>query len=159
MNYIINRLLVFVVAFLTSCGGTSTPKDQFSTNTNSNISIEESTGTAEVKLTNFSMADVARFTLSSFMGQPSKKIKVVQKDGLYNVTYTRKSDLQKFSYNVKMKGNRVIWAPIDGRWRDGTGEIGLYDEIINFEERGKKLIITITYSDGSSSVKEFKNSD
>lgn len=35
-----------------------------------------------------------------------------------DVSYIRKSDSQKFSYKIKFDGNKILWANIDGRWRN-----------------------------------------
>ena len=126
--------------------------EDFRTNESENQAlISETIEQKKVALKNFSKEDVARFTISSVMGQPSKKIKVKKEGELYYVSYVRKSDSQKFKYKIKIDGNRIVWANIDGRWRDGD-----YDERISFEEADNKLKITQTFSDGSGDTKEFK---
>ena len=67
-------ILLTIVASLTSCGD--------STTTNEQVSSEKQTPIIETEklqkgiLTNFSKEDVARFAISSIMGQPSNSIKV-----------------------------------------------------------------------------------
>jgi hypothetical protein len=55
---------------------------------------------------------------------------------------------------MKIEGKKIVWANIDGRWRDGQ-----YDERISFEENGNKLIINQIYSDGSVDAKEYKKGE
>ena len=98
----------------------------------------------------FSKEDIARFTISAIMSQPSNKIKVEFLNGLYFVSYIRKSDSKKLEYKIQIDEKKVIWGDIDGRWRNGE-----YDEIIYFEESDNKLKIIQIFSDGSSNIKEF----
>ncbi len=141
--------LIFVV-LLTSCGNSSTE----------NVSSVEQTPIVETEikqkgtLTNFSKEDIARFAISSIMGQPSKTIKVKDENGLYILSYIRKSDSKKFDYKIKIDEDKVLWANLDGRWRD-TG----YDEKISFEEHDQTIKITQTFSDNSVDVKEFKKGE
>lgn len=100
----------------------------------------------KVDLKDFTEFDIAEFTMASIMYQPTK-IMTTKKDGEnIIVSYIRPSDSQKFSYRIKIEGHRIIWATIDGRWRDSSE-----DEYITFEEEKKKIIITQRFSDGSSS--------
>ena len=145
-------LLSIIVASLTNCGNSSTTTEQVSTDNQTTIAETDKTEKAELK--NFSKEDVARFAISSIMGQPSKKIKVRLENGLYYVSYVRKSDSKKFDYNIKINGSTIVWANIDGRWRDGE-----YDERISFEETDNKLKITQTFSDGSGDTKEFNKGE
>ena len=102
-------------------------------------------------LKNFTYEDVARYTMASVMGQPTKIIKATKNKELYFVSYVRKSDNQKFEYKVKFDGNDILWANIDGRWRNSE-----YDEKISFEENNDKLKIIITFSDSSQDIQEYK---
>ncbi|WP_051200256.1 hypothetical protein [Flavobacterium subsaxonicum] len=102
-------------------------------------------------LQNFTYEEVAKYAISTIMGQ-SPSIMSASKDGdLYVVYYVRKSDKQKFTYKLKFNDDVVIWANIDGRWRDTK-----YDEKIRFTEFGNTLKIQTTYSDGSSGIEKFK---
>jgi hypothetical protein len=140
-----------IIAALTSCGGSSSTTEQVSTDQQTPIA---ETNKPEVELKNFTKEDVARFAMSSIMGQPSKKIKVRLENELYYVSYIRKSDSQKFNYKIKIDGKTIVWASIDGRWRDGQD-----DERISFEENDNKLTITQIYSDGSVDSKEYKKGE
>ena len=145
-------LLSIIIASLTSCGGSSTPStEQVATEQQKPIA---ETSNGEVELKNFTKEDVARFAISTVMGQPSKKIKVRLEKELYYVSYVRKSDSQKFNYKIKIDGKTIVWANIDGRWRDGQ-----YDEKISFEEADNKIKITQIFSDGSGDSKEFKKGE
>jgi hypothetical protein len=108
----------------------------------------------EVGLKDFTLADVSRFAIASVMGQPSKTIKVAEQPRYYLVSYTRKSDSQKFEYKIKFEDQNIIWAPLDGRWRDSH-----LDEKITYSESNKKIKIKQTFSDGSSGFKEYLKGD
>lgn len=110
--------------------------------------------TNDIVLENFSYEDIARYTMSSIMGQPTKTIKVTKSKDLYYVSYIRKSDSQKFSYKIKFDGNKILWANIDGRWRNSV-----YDEKISFTEKNNKVSIIQTFSDNSEDIKEYKKGD
>lgn len=110
--------------------------------------------TNDIVLENFSYEDIARYTMSSIMGQPAKTIKVTKSEDLYYVSYIRKSDSQKFSYKIKFDGNKILWANIDGRWRNSE-----YDEKISFSVKNNKVSIIQTFSDNSEDVKEYKKGD
>ncbi len=105
-------------------------------------------------LKNFTYEDVSRYTMASVMGQPTKIIKATKNKDLYFVSYIRKSDKQKFEYKVKFEGNDILWANIDGRWRNSE-----YDEKISFEENEEKLKIITTFSDASQDIQEYKKGD
>lgn len=102
-------------------------------------------------LKTFSNENIARYTMSSIMGQPPKIITAIKKGNLYYVSYIRKSDRKKFDYKIKFDGNKILWSNIDGRWRDSK-----YDEKITFVERNNKLSIIQTFSDGSEDIQEYK---
>jgi hypothetical protein len=107
---------------------------------------------------NFRKEDIARYTISTIMGQSSRSI-LSEKAGEYFVlTYIRSSDEEIFTYRVKFDENKIIWSGfIDGkwgRWRDSD-----LDDEITYEEIGDKLVITLLFSDGSSNVQEFKIGD
>lgn len=105
-------------------------------------------------LSKFSKEDVARFAISSIMGQSSNSMKVKFERDIYYVSYLRKSDLKKFSYRIKIEGNRILWANVEGRWRDSE-----HDEKISFQENDNTLSIIQTYNDGSTDIKEFKKGE
>jgi hypothetical protein len=116
--------------------------------------VPEITVKEEITLKNFTYEDIARYTMASIMGQPSKIIKVRKKDELYFVSYIRKSDHQKFDYKIKFDGNKILWANFDGRWRDSK-----YDEKITFVEKDNKLKIIQTFDDNSQDIQEYKIRD
>jgi hypothetical protein len=151
MKSIKTIFLSIIIAALTSCGGSSSTTEQVSNDQQKPIA---ETTKPEGELKNFTKEDVARFAISSIMGQPSNKIKVRLENELYYVSYVRKSDSQKFNYKIKIDGKTIVWASIDGRWRDEQ-----YDERISFEENENKLTITQIYSDGSVDAKEYKKGE
>jgi hypothetical protein len=105
-------------------------------------------------LQNFAYEDIARYTIASVMGQPTEIITATNNKNLYFVSYIRKSDKQRFDYKIKFEGNKIIWASIDGRWRNSE-----YDEKISFEENGEKLKIITTFSDMSQDIQEYKKGE
>ncbi|WP_090996423.1 hypothetical protein [Pedobacter insulae] len=153
MKRIKNILLLIIAASITACGGSSAPQQERAS-INQQTGIVETYKPAKADLINFSKSDVARFAISSIMGQSSKNIKVRSENELYYVSYMRKSDSKKFDYKIKIDGNTLVWANVDGRWRDGE-----YDERISFEETGNRLKIYQTFSDGSIEIKEYKIGD
>lgn len=112
--------------------------------------ILEAPSSPKALLKKFTEADVAKFVMSSVMSQPSKIISVKKDGDIYVVSYTRRSDGQRFVYKVKIEGFGAVWGNIDGRWRDSAE-----DEMIVFVEEGKKLKIIQRFSDGSTIEKEF----
>lgn len=143
-------ILNLIVVVLTSCGNSSNEK----------VSNEQQTPIVETEikqrgiLTNFSKEDVSRFAISSIMEQPSMTIKVKSENGLYIVSYIRKSDSKKFRYKIRIDGDKILWANLDGRWRNTE-----YDEKVSFEENGQTLKIIQTFSDNSVDIKEFKRGE
>lgn len=105
-------------------------------------------------LKNFKYEDIARYTIASIMGQPTKIINATKNKDTFFVSYIRKSDKQKFEYKIKFDGNQILWASIDGRWRNSE-----QDEKISFEEKEGKLKIITTYSDMSQDIKEYKKGE
>lgn len=143
-------ILFIIVIFMINCN--QKKKDiQPSEQALPKIEIETSDHTV---LKDFSYEDIARYTMSSVMGQPSKIIKVIKNEDLYYVSYIRKSDNQKFSYKIKFDGNKILWANIDGRWRNSE-----YDEKISFVEKNNKVSIIQTFSDNSTDIREYKKGD
>ncbi|QLC65553.1 hypothetical protein LPB248_04370 [Flavobacterium sp. LPB0248] len=129
-------------------------KEQTKTNLTVETEIPKIKEKEEITLKNFTYEDIARYTMASIMGQSSKIIKVRKKDELYFVSYIRKSDHQKFDYKIKIDGNKILWANIDGRWRDSK-----YDEKITFVEKDNKLEIIQTFDDNSQDIQEYKIGD
>ncbi|MEI7585230.1 hypothetical protein [Runella sp.] len=107
-------------------------------------------GSLVVTKSKFTEADIAKYAISTIMSQPTKIISVKKKGTLFLVSYTRRNDGEYFSYRVKIDGNKVIWASIDGRWRDRS-----YDDTIIFKEIGGKIMIHQIYTDGSDNIKYF----
>lgn len=116
--------------------------------------ITEESEIEEVLLKNFTYEDVARYTISSVMQQSPEIMRTSKKDDLYFITYIRKSDKQKFEYKIKFDDNNILWANIDGRWRNSQ-----YDEKLSFVENGDKLKIIQTYSDGSEDIQEYSKGE
>lgn len=106
------------------------------------------------QLKEFTNEELAKFTISSIMGQTPKIMKSEKRNDFYHVSYIRPSDSQKFEYKIKFDGDRIYWATIDGRWRNDS-----LDEKIIFIEEGKNLKIIQIFSDSSSSTDTYTKSD
>ena len=117
--------------------------------------IKEVKKVKDTILKNFAYEDVARYAMASVMQQPSNIIKATKNNGLYYVSYIRKSDKQTFEYKVKFNDKKIIWGDIGGRWRDSKYD----DELISFAENDNKLNIILTYSDGSEDIQEYKKGE
>lgn len=141
----------FLLLFSLSCNDSSKSIEEGSNK--QEPSSKENTISEKVELINFSNDDIARFAISSIMGTPSKKIKVRYENGIYYLSYIRKSDSTKWENRIKIEGREIFWATLEGRWR-----ISKEDEKISFEEIGSKLKITQVFSDGGVVIKELVNS-
>jgi len=105
-------------------------------------------------LKTFTYEDIARYTMASIMGQPPKIITAIKKENFFYVSYIRKSDKKKFDYKIRFNGDTILWANIDGKWRDSQ-----YDEKISFIEKNNIISIIQIFSDGSRDIQEYKKGD
>lgn len=104
----------------------------------------------QVFLAKFSTSEIAVYAISTIMNQPVQRINHREENGYYVISYIRSSDNQSFSYRVKIESNQIIWATIDGRWRDSP-----MDDKIIYSIDDEKLTISQEFSDGSKVIKEF----
>ncbi|OUL62732.1 hypothetical protein [Flavobacterium sp. AJR] len=118
------------------------------------IQTQEISKVEETILKTFTYKDIARYTMAAIMDQSPKIIKATKINDLYYVSYIRKSDNQKFEYKIKFNGNQILWANIDGRWRDSQ-----YDEKISFIEKDNRINIIQTFSDSSQDIKKYKKGE
>lgn len=118
------------------------------------IQTQEISKVEETILKIFTYEDIARYTMAAIMDQSPKIIKATKNNDLYYVSYIRKSDNQKFEYKINFNDNEILWANIDGRWRNSK-----YDEKISFTEKDNQIDIIQTFSDGSEYVKEYKKGE
>lgn len=118
------------------------------------IQTQEISKVEETILKIFTYEDIARYTMAAIMDQSPKIIKATKNNDLYYVSYIRKSDNQKFKYKIKFNDNEILWANIDGRWRNSK-----YDEKISFAEKDNQINIIQTFSDGSEYIKEYKKGE
>ena len=143
-------IFISIVIMLISCK----KSEQIQTIEQEPIQVEAINNNEENNLKNYTYEDIARFTMSSIMGQTANTIKVSKEDNLYFVSYIRKSDKQKFKYKIKFEGSDIVWANNDGRWRNSQ-----YDEKISFKEEANQLNIIQTFSDGSQDIQSFKKGE
>ncbi|MEL0650669.1 hypothetical protein V6246_04495 [Algibacter sp. TI.3.09] len=137
-------ILILTMTF-SNCGNKKNEEE-----TNSKTELEK----VEFPKKVFTESEIAKYTVSAIMNQPPEIIKVKDNGGIYNVSYTRKDDGEKFDYKIKISGNKVTWGNIDGRWRDTK-----FDEKIKYSEKDNKLKIIQTFENGSKIVKEFKKTE
>jgi len=143
-------IFISIIVLLISCK----KSEQIQTIEQEPIQVEAINNIEKDTLKNFTYEDVARFTMSSVMGQTANTIKVLKKDDLYFVSYIRKSDKKKFEYKIKFDASDIVWANTDGRWRNSQ-----YDEKISFKEEANQLNIIQTFSDGSQDIQSFKKGE
>lgn len=141
-----NIIYCICIILILSC------KDQQIENVLENeTTVTQEIETKNVSLKNFTYEDIARYTMAYIMGEPTKIIKVKKNRDFYIVSYIRQSDSKKFEYKVKFENDNIVWANIDGRWRDSQ-----YDEKLKFLEKENSLQIIQTFSDGSLDIQEYK---
>lgn len=115
---------------------------------NRNLIVEEPIIT-KFELKNVTYNQLAKFAVSFiFNQQGNKTIKSSFNGEYYEVTYIRENDQTNWNVKIKFEENRIIWATNTGRWR--------YDEKIYFDEKENEVLIKQMFSDGSSSVDNFK---
>ncbi len=145
------RLLFLVLSIsLIGCENKSKNILKVESQTIENENIKETKG----QLKEFTNEELAKFTISSIMGQSPKIMKAEKADDIYYISYIRPSDSQKFESRIKFDGDRIYWATIDGRWRNDT-----LDEKITFIEENKSIKIIQIFSDSSSSTDTYSKSD
>jgi hypothetical protein len=148
-------IITFLIAILfTSCKQNEQSNEIMHEKIKETDTVVEIVKIEENILKNFTYEDIARYTMASVMGKPTKIIKATKNKDLYFVSYIKKSDKQKLEYKVKFEGNKILWANIDGRLRNLE-----YDEKISFEENGEKLKIITTFSDMSQDIQEYKKGE
>jgi hypothetical protein len=98
-----------------------------------------------VELKNHTYEQVSRYAIASIMNHDPKTIVVKKSDDIYYATYMG-ADIY-YTYKVTFKGDQILWAVKEGRWRDTDA-----DEKIYFEEEGVDIKIIQSFSDGSESI-------
>jgi hypothetical protein len=97
---------------------------------------------------------VCRAAVAALNGRDPAIIKVERVGGgIAHVGYVRPNDGKAWKNQCRVEGDRVVWASVDlngpgsgpGRWRTDTE-----DEVVTYAIEGKKVKVTIRYSDGST---------
>jgi hypothetical protein len=102
----------------------------------------------------YSRVDLCRAAISAVMGRPIDIIRPDSADGsVVRTVYIRGEDGTAWRDKCKFDGERIVWAAIDGRWRDRRG----WDETITFEVDAETqwLTLTLRYPDGSAGKSQF----
>ncbi|MEO7978982.1 hypothetical protein [Flavobacterium sp.] len=145
------KILYFlIITLIISCKQKEQTEDMIELNT----PVLKTKTVDKIILKNFTYEDISRYAIASIMGQSAKIIKVTKKDEIYILSYIRKSDKQKFDYKMKVEGNKILWANLDGRWRNSE-----YDEKITFIEKENNINIIQTFEDNSQDIQEFIKGD
>ena len=101
----------FLILFSFSCNDSSKSIEEDSSK--GEPSSKQTTISEKVELINFSNEDIARFAISSIMGTPSKKTTVRYENGIYYLSYIRKSDSTKWENRIKIEGREIFWATLE----------------------------------------------
>jgi hypothetical protein len=97
---------------------------------------------------------ICKAGIAKIMGRDPKTIKVLRNDGgIVHLQYVRTNDGSLWSNRCRVDGSRVMWASDTGRWRDDP-----LDEKVTYAVTADTVTIKETFTDGSSSQKEFKAS-
>lgn len=99
---------------------------------------------------NFTKAEIAKFTIASIMNKKPETLKVEERGGIMYVASKNPENGKTTEYKIRINGNRINWGNVPGRWRTTKK-----DEKISFEENGDNIIIVQTFEDGSRITKAF----
>lgn len=99
----------------------------------------------------FSGSQVCKATIASLFSPKLGDIKAAttKQEGVYRLTYKRRLDGERFSYDCKLSDDSVIWTETGqstNRWR-GTGNV---EYSVAFTVKGSDLIITELYADADN---------
>lgn len=96
----------------------------------------------------YSFEDISKYAISSLMSQDPINMNVYTEGENFIISYIKDSKL--YSYKIKFDQNQIMWGNLDGRWRDHE-----LDEKLFYKEVDDKLQITMQFSDGTNSTKEY----
>lgn len=119
--------------------------------------VRASIAGAQVDLAPFNAGHLCRATIAVLMGRDVGIIRVDgERAGIANVSYVRPDDGTLWGYRCKLEGNRIIWATIDGRWRDRS--VHSWDELIAFgiNAKARGFAISMIDQDGSQRTRTFR---
>jgi len=102
----------------------------------------------------FSVLQVCKAGIGLLMGRDPAAMEGRESAGMATFSYVRKDDGTKWSYRCRLDGDRIVWASDTGRWRTHP-----LDEVIRYMVDDGKLVVTETFSDGSSRSKTFAASE
>jgi hypothetical protein len=102
----------------------------------------------------FSVAQICKAGIGLVMGRDPLTMDARELTGLVTLSYVRSDDGTRWSYRCRLDGDRIIWASDTGRWRTHP-----LDGVLQYtvSEHGS-LLITESYSDGSSRSRTFSTS-
>ncbi|OAT20745.1 hypothetical protein M979_0473 [Buttiauxella noackiae ATCC 51607] len=108
----------------------------------------------------FSASQVCKATIASLFSPMLGDIKAAttKQEGVYRLTYKRRLDGEKYSYDCKLSDDSVIWTETGqstNRWR-GTGNVGYS---VAFTVKGSDLIITELYADADNVTHKYALKD
>ncbi len=99
----------------------------------------------------FNENQICKAGIAKVMGRNPAIIKIdlVASDAIY-LSYVREEDQSKWKYKCKLEGNQIIWGSDTGRWRTHP-----LDSKVTFKVHGNSIIVTDSFSDGSSSSETY----
>lgn len=106
----------------------------------------------------FNIGHLCRAAISIVMGRPIGIIRVdSMNQSLATVSYNRPDDGTLWQQKCKIEGDHVVWAALDGRWRNEYR----WEERLIFSHgnNGELLTIKQQHPDGSGSTQEFRLTD
>ncbi len=96
-------------------------------------------------------AFICRATISAVMGRDIDIINVDTNDNdTFHVYYTRADDNSRWDYKCKIENGRILWAVLDGRWRNHTK-----DEYISYSSTDNEISIVQRFPDNKTISKTF----
>jgi hypothetical protein len=150
---------VWLFGFMSACGQSSETSIA-STNQSKAQPPSSSDELQAASIPDSDRSDFCRAAVAAVMGREFQRVDFIGPSGEYPVVgYVRANDGKSFRYACKFDGSRVIWASFDangpgsdlGRWRESAE-----DEVVSIIVDGSALVVTQSFSDGSSTVKRFE---
>lgn len=123
-----------------------------------NIKPHSASPTITAKSDLFNVGHLCRAAISIVMERP---VGIIRLDSMNQsqatVSYHRPDDGMLWQQKCKVEGDHIVWAALDGRWRDDYR----WDERLNFYHGndGESLTIKQQYPDGSGTTRNFTLAD
>ena len=111
--------------------------------------------TAPVEAADVTVGQACKAASAAMFGRDYKIMQLDKvESGIAYVHYIRQDDDTRWAIKCKLTGDQIMWASDNpdsiGRWRDDPA-----DSTVRYAVKGKKIIITERYSDGSSATNAY----